>query len=127
MTTTGPAAAVPVASSTDIEERGRLIIDIDQTVIGIFRVDGKLYAYHNVCPHQGGPACQGRIIPRVRERIDADGSAHGMYFDESELHVVCPWHGSEFVITTGEHAALPNFGLSPVSVHEDEGTVYVRL
>ncbi|ATY13006.1 Rieske (2Fe-2S) protein [Amycolatopsis sp. AA4] len=126
MTATG-AAPVVVASSTDIEERGRLIVDIGTTTIGIFRLDGELYAYHNVCPHQGGPACQGRIVPRVRERIDPDGTAHGMYFDESEMHVVCPWHGSEFVIKTGEHAALPNFSLAAVPVYEDEGTVYVSL
>ncbi|WP_405166636.1 Rieske 2Fe-2S domain-containing protein [Nocardia sp. NBC_01499] len=120
-------APVVVADSGDVSERGRLIVDIGDHTIGIFRIDGHLYAYHNICPHQGGPACQGRIIPKVREVLDDQQRAHGMRFDESEMHVVCPWHGSEFVITTGEHATKPNFGLSAVEVAEEGGKIYVRI
>ncbi|MEU7144625.1 Rieske 2Fe-2S domain-containing protein [Nocardia sp. NPDC046473] len=120
-------APVVVADSGDVAERGRLIVDIGDDTIGIFRIDGRLYAYHNVCPHQGGPACQGRIIPKVREVLDDQKRARGMRFDESEMHVVCPWHGSEFVITTGEHATKPNFRLSAVEVTETGGKIHVRI
>jgi nitrite reductase/ring-hydroxylating ferredoxin subunit len=42
-------------------EGGRLVIDVGETTIGLFRVGGKLYAYLNKCAHQGGPVCQGML------------------------------------------------------------------
>ena len=56
-------------------EGGRLVVDVGETTIGIFRVDGNLYAYLNKCAHQGGPVCQGKIIPRVNEVIDGAAKA----------------------------------------------------
>src|SRR5580704_19741734 len=76
-------ALMPVGKSADVPELGRLVVDVGQRTIGIFRVNGKLYAYDNVCPHQGGPVCQGKMMPKVRENIDADHQAHGMVYDRS--------------------------------------------
>ena len=42
---------IEVGKSTDVPELGRLVVDVGQRTIGIFRVNGKLYAYDNVCPH----------------------------------------------------------------------------
>ena len=120
-------ALIPVGKSTDVPELGRLVVDVGQRTIGIFRVNGKLYAYDNVCPHQGGPVCQGKIMPKVRENIDADHQAHGMVYDRSEMHIVCPWHGAEFIITTGRHATAADIGLAAVDVQEQKGVIYVRL
>jgi nitrite reductase/ring-hydroxylating ferredoxin subunit len=80
-----------------------------------------------VCPHQGGPVCQGKIMPKVRENIDADHQAHGMVYDRSEMHIVCPWHGAEFIITTGRHATAADIGLAAVDVQEQKGVIYVSL
>ena len=66
-------------------EGGRLVVDVGETTIGIFRVGGNLYAYLNKCAHQGGPVCQGKIIPRVNEVIDEGGESHGFAFDEANL------------------------------------------
>ena len=90
-----------------VPEGGRLVVDVGETTIGIFRVDGKLYAYLNRCAHQGGPVCQGKIIPRVTEVIDGGGESHGFAFDESSPHIVCPWHGFEYDIKTGVHPGRP--------------------
>jgi nitrite reductase/ring-hydroxylating ferredoxin subunit len=46
-----------------VPERGRLVVDCGGTSIGIFRLDGVLHAYENLCPHAGGPVCQGLMIP----------------------------------------------------------------
>ncbi len=45
--------------SDSIPDNGRLVVDIGDTTVGIFRVKGKLFAYENTCPHMGGPVCQG--------------------------------------------------------------------
>ena len=56
--------------STGVPEKGRLVVDASDRTIGIFRIDGKLYAYENRCPHQGGPVCQGMVTPGVVELLD---------------------------------------------------------
>ncbi|WP_229686459.1 Rieske (2Fe-2S) protein [Longimycelium tulufanense] len=114
-----------IGSSDLVPERGRYIVDIEGTTIGIFRLDGVLYAYENICAHQGGPVCQGRIVPRVRERLDDAKQAIGLTFDETDMHIVCPWHGFEYSITTGIHAGDPSFRLRAFPVEEREGTIYV--
>lgn len=47
----------------------------------VARVDGRLSAMDNVCPHRGGPLGTGVVM---------DGK------------VVCPWHGWQFDPQTGE-------------------------
>lgn len=121
------ASTVAVCKSEDVADGGRLIVDVGDLTLGIFRVDGTLYAYENVCAHQGGPACQGRIVPRVTEKLDENMAAHGRTFDESVMHVVCPWHGAEYVITTGAHPAIPEMRLRGFPVCEEAGNVVVTL
>lgn len=117
---------VDVGRSSDVPEKGRLVVDLGERTIGIFRIQGRLYAYDNVCAHQGGPVCQGRIMPKVLENIAGDQTAHGMRYDRSEMHIVCPWHGAEYVIETGRHATIPHIKLTAVDVEEREGVIYVR-
>jgi nitrite reductase/ring-hydroxylating ferredoxin subunit len=113
--------------SDAIPEKGRLVVDIGDRTIGIFRVGGRLYAYENTCPHMGGPVCQGLIIPAVRELINDRQVSTGYAFDESEMRIVCPWHGYEFKIETGSHPAKESIRLRPVAVEEEGGEVYVSL
>ena len=63
---------VYVGASARVPEGGRLVVDVGDTTIGIFRFQGQLYAYLNTCAHQGGPVCQGKIIP-ARNRSDRSG------------------------------------------------------
>ena len=117
----------PAARSDEVPERGRLVVDIGDATLGIFRVDGLLYAYENTCPHQGGPVCQGLVIPAVRELLTEDQAATGYAFDESEMRIVCPWHGYEFSIATGSHPGAPEIRLTPIPVYEKEGQIYVTF
>lgn len=124
----GPTSPqITVARSSDVAEGGRHLVAVDGVHIGLFRFRGILYAYENVCPHQGGPACQGRIVDGVRERIGADRTSHGLTFDSDDPHVVCPWHGFEYRITTGEHAGVPNIRLRCFPVTEEGGEIRVAL
>jgi nitrite reductase/ring-hydroxylating ferredoxin subunit len=120
--TIGPVEAAPrvwdVGASDEVAERGRLVVTLGGgaggVTVGVFRFGGRLYAYENVCAHQGGPACQGRIVSRVRERLDAQQRSLGTVFDESTMHIVCPWHGFEYDVTTGRHPGRPDYALRPV-------------
>jgi nitrite reductase/ring-hydroxylating ferredoxin subunit len=116
-----------VASSDEVAEGGRLIVDIGDTTIGIFRFKNALYAYENVCPHQGGPVCQGRLVPRVVTLLDDGKRTVGAAFDEDDLHIVCPWHGAEYSVTTGAHPSQPKLVLHSITVTEEGGDIYVTL
>lgn len=117
---------VVVAHSDDIAEGSRAVIDIDGEEIGVFRVAGALVAYGNYCAHAGGPVCQGMVIHRVEERLDAAKNSLGDHFAD-DLHVVCPWHGYEYDLRTGEHPADPTIRLRGYRVYERDGDVVVEL
>ena len=130
MTTQPTTRAVDVAGSQEVPERGRLIVEIGTEpplTLGIFRFRGELRAYENVCAHQGGPACQGRILSRVRERLDDGKASRGLEFDPDTMHLVCPWHGFEYDVTTGAHPVRPDFALRSFPVEESEGRIRVSV
>lgn len=115
-----------VCPSADLPSGGRLVLDLGQRTIGIFRLaSGELHAYVNTCPHQGGPVCQGTLLPRVVENLTPEKAATGFRFDDSDMHIVCPWHGFEFSISTGKHAAA-NIYLERVNVSESNGGIDVE-
>jgi nitrite reductase/ring-hydroxylating ferredoxin subunit len=116
-----------VGARDRVPEGGRLVVDVGDKTIGIFRVGGTLFAWENVCAHQGGPVCQGKMIPRVTEVIDEGGESHGFAFDESHPHIVCPWHGFEYDIQTGVHPGRPAARLIPVAVEESADGIYVTV
>lgn len=95
--------------------------------IGVFKIDGEFYAWHNRCAHQAGPVCQGRILKRVLEPIDADRCVRAQTYDESETHIVCPWHGYEFSIKTGQHPGNPRVRLRKADLSIRDGEIYVSL
>ena len=116
-----------IAKSGDIAEGGRIVRDVAATTVGVFRVAGQLYAYENTCPHQGGPVCQGLLIPRGEEKLNAARGAEGFRFDETDPRLVCPWHGFEFSLTTGCHPGSAEIRLTAFEVTEEGGMVYVGV
>ncbi|MBK0870488.1 MAG: Rieske (2Fe-2S) protein [Saccharopolyspora sp.] len=125
--TATPVARQAAARSDEVPEGGRHVVDIAGTTIGLFRFQGVLHAYENVCPHQGGPVCQGRLVSRVTEKLDADKRSRGLDFDTEDLHIVCPWHGFEYSLATGSHPGRPQIKLRAFDVEEAEGTIYVHV
>ena len=112
-------------ASADLPESGRLVVEIGSVTVGIFRLHGRLYAYENRCPHMGGPVCQGLMVPRVVELLDERRAIAGSRFDDSDLHIVCPWHGAEFSIRDGCHAGKSDIKLRAVVVEERDGRIYL--
>jgi nitrite reductase (NADH) small subunit len=106
---------------------GRKVIEIDGIEIGIFHIKGQFSAYGNVCPHMGGPVCQGKILPRVEEDIADDRKSRGMVFSKTQTNIVCPWHGYEFDIRTGRHQGNPRLRLRPIEVRVVDGEVFALV
>jgi nitrite reductase/ring-hydroxylating ferredoxin subunit len=93
--------------------------------IGVFRIGDSFHAFLNVCPHQGGPVCQGKVMPRVREFLSADGTSLGLDFSKDEFHLVCPWHGYEYRFDTGTHPGASDVRIRRFETKVVEGKVYV--
>jgi len=74
--------------------------------VGIFRTGSKVLACENVCPHAGGPVCQGKIFKQVEEVITPSKTSAGLRFGK-QRHVARPWHGYEFDLATGCHPGDP--------------------
>ena len=69
--------------------------------IGVFNVNGELYALRNICPHKRGPLCTGELTGRIA--ADAPPLGHSAELTvEGEGEVLrCPWHQWPFDIATG--------------------------
>jgi nitrite reductase/ring-hydroxylating ferredoxin subunit len=115
----GRAAAFP--------DPGRQIVALDGAEIGVFCVGGRFTAFENVCPHMGGPVCQGKLIPRVQEVIAEDKTSRGLAFSKEHTNVACPWHGYEFDVETGRHQGNPRLRLRPVKIEVIDGDLVVTV
>ena len=56
--------------------------------IGVYNCGGEYFAIEDRCSHDDGPLCEGD-------------------WDEEECRVVCPRHGSQFDLRTGDPLTLP--------------------
>jgi nitrite reductase/ring-hydroxylating ferredoxin subunit len=90
-----------VAKASEMQDGDRRIVVAGNAEIGVFYKDGTYFAYSNECVHSGGPACEGIMINRVLDVIAADRTYQGQTFSD-EVHFVCPWHGYEYELKTGE-------------------------
>ena len=95
--------------------------------IAVFKLGGEFFAYLNHCPHMGGPACQGKLMPRTLEATAPDGRSLGLAFSPTDRHIVCPWHGYEFDVLTGHHPMNATMRLTPVPVWIADSEVWVTL
>ena len=115
-----------VGKASEFKDGERQIIRIGEAEIGVFRHEGEFYAYSNFCLHQGGPACEGLTIARVEgapaPRQDVGGP---LLLDETDMNFVCPWHGYEYDMFTGEHVADRRVKLRKYDVVKKGDEVYV--
>lgn len=94
----GTVADFPVGSHT--------VVTVRNVQIGVFNVDGTLYALPNVCPHQFGPLCTGGVNGTM---ISGPETGWQLRWGREGQILTCPWHGIEFDIATGQALANPRF------------------
>ncbi len=111
-----PAKKVAVAKVGEIAPGERKLVSVAGRSIGLFNVNGTIVAVLNVCPHEAGPICRGRVggttlpSPPGEYRWGRDGEI-----------LACPWHGWEFDLRTGRALAhdRKHLRLYPVSIEDD--------
>jgi len=114
-----------VAKASEFKSGDRRIVTTDRgREIGVFSQDDGYYAYSNYCLHSGGPACEGLLINRVAEVLGPGKVYEGEIFAD-DLHFVCPWHGFEYDLKTGECVGNRKMKLRNYEVVQRDGDVFV--
>lgn len=112
-----------VCDAADLPEGQRVIAQAGDIEIGVFNVKGRYLAYENRCMHQGGPVCRGRLLGRWEEQLSPEKKVTGGRHSPTEIDIVCPWHGWEYDVFTGEHIADPAIRLRRIEIIVDGGAL----
>jgi nitrite reductase/ring-hydroxylating ferredoxin subunit len=113
-----------VARVDAFPEGARRIVRRGQLEVGVFNVKGRYYAVPNVCAHQFGPVCEGRITGT----LIANKETHWRpaWVQEGEI-LVCPWHALEYDLTTGRCLAYPRVKLRQFPMRVEGEHVVVSI
>ena len=114
-----------VGDLSDFPEGSHRVVTVGGRQIGIFNIGGEFYGLPNVCPHQTGPLCEGKMTTGTLV-ADRENDWRFEWAYEGEI-VACPWHGLEYHIPTGRCLAFPNITLRSYEVMVEDGKVKVRL
>jgi nitrite reductase/ring-hydroxylating ferredoxin subunit len=121
------AQQVFVCNEIEMKDGDVRIVRQDRIEVGVYRHEGAFYAYRNHCLHQGGPACEGIIRGKVVDIYAEDKSFVAQTYDNDDPHIICPWHGWEYKLKTGECAPDPKLRLKRHEVVQREGGIYVVI
>lgn len=113
-----------VPAAMDLAPGQKVVVSVGGRSIGIFNVDGELYALPNLCPHQRGPLCEGRITGTLVATERTHWTPEWIH--EGEI-ACCPWHGMEFHIPTGRCLAEPKWSVRTFRVGRENGKVVVEV
>jgi len=113
-----------VAKVGDLPEGAHMVVEAGGRQIGVFNIGGDYYALPNVCFHQNGPLCRGRVDGTYVASEETGWQLEWAH--EGEI-VICPWHSLEFNIKTGECLAFPNRRLATYEVRVEGEAIKVLL
>lgn len=77
---------VSVAKTSDLSDPGQILVELEDRIVVLFKVDGEYFCIDDVCTHDGGPLSEGKL----------EGHA-----------IACPRHGAKFDICTGKALTMP--------------------
>lgn len=91
-----------VGKTDDLREGEGMLVTVNNRSIGIFKIGGEFYGLMNRCPHLGGELCKGHLVGELTSTGPGDYS-----YDPSSILLMCPWHGWEYDIRTGQSYLNP--------------------
>ena len=109
---------------SDFPPGSHKVVHLGRVAVGIFNVDGELHALPNVCPHQFGPLCEGRVNGTTACSAATDWQF--AWVRDGEI-VTCPWHGIEFDIATGVSLVTSRLRVRTYPVRVVDGEVVVTV
>ena len=97
---------VAVARVAEIAPGSGKTVQAVSKAVALFKVDGKLCAIENTCPHRGGPLGEGELEGTV---------------------VTCPWHGWRFDVVTGISPVNPSATVITIPCKVEGDQVWVDV
>jgi nitrite reductase/ring-hydroxylating ferredoxin subunit len=97
---------VKVAETRDLASGQGKLVEVDGQPIALFNVNGAFYALGAVCPHEGGPLQDG---------------------DLDDDTVICPWHGFDYNLKTGECLMDPALHVATFVVKTQGNDVFIEV
>ena len=97
---------IKVAKKSEIPSDTGYLVLVDDLEIALYKVEGKVFAMHARCPHQGGPMHEGGLAGKM---------------------ATCPWHGWEFDVTNGKCGFNPSIKLPTFEVKEDGEEIFIKV
>jgi nitrite reductase/ring-hydroxylating ferredoxin subunit len=114
-----------VADVGAMEPGDRAFVEIAGRSVSVFVLEKSYVAYENICPHMGGPVCEGRIMPRVEGIVDDAGRLVAERSNDDKPQLICPWHGWEYDLRTGRCVGDRTKSLRTYLVEVQDGKIYV--
>lgn len=113
-----------VARASDIKPGEHKVLQVNRIELGLYNIGGSFYAVHSMCPHQFGPACRGPVTSKT---YSDESTGWTMQWAKEGEVLVCPWHGMQFDILTGDSLSDKRLRLRtfPVRVVNDEVLVQI--
>ncbi len=105
-----PLSDLPPGTSATVEAFG--------TTIAVFNVEGRIFAVGNNCPHHGGPLCHGRV-----SGTNLPSRPHEYRYGREGWVLVCPWHGREFDIESGQALFDPSVRVKVYEARVEDGQI----
>jgi nitrite reductase (NADH) small subunit len=118
-------ADILVDEVAQMKHGDRRLLTNGRLEIGVFRIRDDFHAFLNYCPHQGGPICQGKVMPKVNEVLSEEKTSLRLEFSEDRFHLVCPWHGYEFEVESGAHPGASDIRIRKFATKVVDGKLYV--
>jgi nitrite reductase (NADH) small subunit len=100
------AAWIEIARVGEVKEGFGKYIEVGERQVALFYQEGTYRAVDNLCPHMAGPLSAG----------DVNGSI-----------VVCPWHGWEFDLKTGQCLNIAHSKVETFALKIEDGRILVYL
>ncbi len=111
-----------VAHEDELPDGARRIVTVRGVEIGVFNISGRYFALPNLCIHQWGPLCTGKIAGTLVAREENNWKLE--WVKDGEI-LICPWHAMEYDITTGQNLSRPKVKLRHYPVKVEDGEVRV--
>ena len=77
---------VPVAKTSDLSDPGQMLVEVEDRIVVLFKVNGQYFCIDDICTHDGGPLSEGRLDDHT---------------------IACPRHGAKFDIRNGKALTMP--------------------
>lgn len=117
-------AEYELMDESEIPEGSSRIVTLKGIEIGIIKSKGHCYAFRNRCPHEGGPVCRGTITGNL---VQGPETGWKLSWEKEGEILYCPWHASDFEISTGEAISRKGLRLETYPLKIEKGKLRITL